>query len=203
MEIRLCLYPSKCFWGYPTNFERNIIVVTDSCCTKAARSEIGQRHNIFTYFSYFLYILSEDTCIQCGKSASRSNSQGNNYFFCVHEMEAWPFILFSWLHFGQSFTLKISFVRTLWQTIGQRHRTWKVRERSTRRRSTFILLICLFRFWHYAIICNVGRSHSPSQQLLVQCAGGTRPCSAWPGSLKNTDRSELISDFSIFKAGSI
>eukprot|EP00435_Cladocopium_sp_Y103_P073518 s35_g44.t1 len=29
---RLCLYPSKCFWGYPTNFERNIIVVTDSCC---------------------------------------------------------------------------------------------------------------------------------------------------------------------------
>ena len=34
--LRLCLYPSKCFWGYPTNFERNIIVVTDSCCTWAA-----------------------------------------------------------------------------------------------------------------------------------------------------------------------
>lgn len=152
MELRLCLYPSKCFWGYPTNFERNIIVVTDSCCTKAARSGIGQRHNIFMYFLYSM-LSSEDTCIQCGKSASRSNSQGNNYFFCVHEMEAWPFfILFSWLHFGQSFTLKISFVRTLWQTIGQRHRTWKVRERSTRRRSSFISFICSFRFWQYAIM---------------------------------------------------
>ncbi|CAJ1367336.1 unnamed protein product [Effrenium voratum] len=26
------LYPGKCFWGYPTNFERNIIVVSDSRC---------------------------------------------------------------------------------------------------------------------------------------------------------------------------
>ncbi|CAK9111687.1 unnamed protein product [Durusdinium trenchii] len=31
-QSRMCLYPSKCFWGYPTNFERNIIVVTDSTC---------------------------------------------------------------------------------------------------------------------------------------------------------------------------
>uniref|UniRef100_A0A7S0AXA0 Uncharacterized protein n=1 Tax=Pyrodinium bahamense TaxID=73915 RepID=A0A7S0AXA0_9DINO len=25
-------YPTKCFWGYPTNLERNIIVVTDTHC---------------------------------------------------------------------------------------------------------------------------------------------------------------------------
>merc|ERR1711871_7765 len=27
-----CRYPSKCFWGYPTNFEKNIIVVTNTSC---------------------------------------------------------------------------------------------------------------------------------------------------------------------------
>eukprot|EP00933_Yihiella_yeosuensis_P073864 TRINITY_DN82644_c0_g1_i1.p1 TRINITY_DN82644_c0_g1~~TRINITY_DN82644_c0_g1_i1.p1 ORF type:complete len:217 (+),score=20.62 TRINITY_DN82644_c0_g1_i1:43-693(+) len=26
------LYPKKCFWGYPTNFDKNIIVVTDTTC---------------------------------------------------------------------------------------------------------------------------------------------------------------------------
>eukprot|EP00931_Biecheleriopsis_adriatica_P070303 TRINITY_DN44084_c0_g1_i1.p2 TRINITY_DN44084_c0_g1~~TRINITY_DN44084_c0_g1_i1.p2 ORF type:complete len:221 (+),score=39.66 TRINITY_DN44084_c0_g1_i1:81-743(+) len=31
-ECKLCLYPWKCFWGYPTNFDRNIIVVTDTTC---------------------------------------------------------------------------------------------------------------------------------------------------------------------------
>mmetsp|Transcript_63790 Transcript_63790/g.149540 ORF Transcript_63790/g.149540 Transcript_63790/m.149540 type:complete len:211 (-) Transcript_63790:188-820(-) len=29
---RLCIYPGKCFWGYPTSFDQNVIVVTDSCC---------------------------------------------------------------------------------------------------------------------------------------------------------------------------
>lgn len=28
----LCKYPTKCFWGYPTNFDRNIIVVSDTSC---------------------------------------------------------------------------------------------------------------------------------------------------------------------------
>mmetsp|Transcript_86788 Transcript_86788/g.230604 ORF Transcript_86788/g.230604 Transcript_86788/m.230604 type:complete len:206 (-) Transcript_86788:1-618(-) len=27
-----CQYPTKCFWGYPTNLDRSIIVVTDTRC---------------------------------------------------------------------------------------------------------------------------------------------------------------------------
>lgn len=27
-----CRYPTKCFWGYPTNFDKNIIVVTNTSC---------------------------------------------------------------------------------------------------------------------------------------------------------------------------
>eukprot|EP00746_Dinoflagellata_sp_MGD_P004362 gnl/MRDRNA2_/MRDRNA2_108397_c0_seq1.p1 gnl/MRDRNA2_/MRDRNA2_108397_c0~~gnl/MRDRNA2_/MRDRNA2_108397_c0_seq1.p1 ORF type:complete len:217 (+),score=19.51 gnl/MRDRNA2_/MRDRNA2_108397_c0_seq1:139-789(+) len=27
-----CRYPTKCFWGYPTNFDKNIVVVTDTTC---------------------------------------------------------------------------------------------------------------------------------------------------------------------------
>lgn len=33
-----CRYPLKCFWGYPTNFTSNIVVVTDTCCNNYAFS---------------------------------------------------------------------------------------------------------------------------------------------------------------------
>lgn len=27
-----CQYPKKCIWGYPTNLDRNVVLVTTSCC---------------------------------------------------------------------------------------------------------------------------------------------------------------------------